>query len=66
MLADGAVRFITESIDAGSPSTPGVYFDLNADGDLSDSGVLPPGSPSPYGVWGAMGTRASGEVVGEY
>ena len=25
--------------------------------------VNPPGSPSPYGIWGALGTRSSGETI---
>jgi prepilin-type processing-associated H-X9-DG protein len=46
LMADGAVKFITTSIDFGNLQTPSVY----------------PGSPtpktidSPYGVWGALGT----------
>ena len=49
LMGDGATRFISENIDTG------------------DQSVTPPaanaGGPSPYGVWGGMGTRASGEVV---
>lgn len=52
LLADGAVRFVSENIDAGN------------------SAVMPPsatsGGASPYGVWGALGTRAGGETVGEF
>lgn len=44
--ADGAVRFIGDSIDAGDPNLPDR-----------------PTGPSPYGVWGALGSRAGGEVV---
>ncbi|MES2788569.1 MAG: DUF1559 domain-containing protein [Planctomycetota bacterium] len=52
LMADGAVRFISNSIDAGNQAA-----------------LLPnvtTSSPSPYGVWGALGTRASGEVVSEF
>jgi prepilin-type processing-associated H-X9-DG protein len=52
LMADGAVRFISENIDAGNQS-------VTLPGDTT-SGV------SPYGVWGALGTRAGGEVVGEF
>lgn len=32
-----------------------------------DPNATSPGSgPSPYGVWGAIGTRASGETVNEF
>ncbi len=51
-FADGAVRFISDSIDAGDDSLPTVY----------DGSSNPPGSQSPYGLWGALGTRASGEL----
>ena len=46
LMADGAVRFITDEIDAGDPSLPD-----------RQSG------PSPYGVWGALGSRAGAEVA---
>lgn len=48
-LADGSVRFISSSIDSGDPSI------------VAPSGSA--GSMSPYGVWGALGTRAGGEVA---
>ena len=47
VMADGAVRFISENIDTGdlSQNTPG-----RNDGD-----------PSPYGVWGSLGSKEGGE-----
>ncbi|MCA9193415.1 MAG: DUF1559 domain-containing protein [Planctomycetales bacterium] len=46
--ADGSVHFISDNIDAGN------------------QGVVAPaptaGGPSPYGVWGALGTKSAGEV----
>lgn len=53
LMADSAVRFIPDSIDAGN------------------QGVIPFGRPdasgagqrSPYGIWGALGTKSSGETV---
>lgn len=45
-LVDGKVTFVSENIDAGNLAN------------------APPGrvlDPSPYGVWGALGTRAAGE-----
>lgn len=52
LMTDGAVRFISENIDAGNQATA----------------VPAPNSSgrSPYGVWGALGSRGSGEVVGEF
>ncbi|GAA5508620.1 DUF1559 domain-containing protein [Novipirellula caenicola] len=55
LLADGAVKFITDSIDAGNSDQPGV--------NLGETGVRTPGSVSPYGIWGALGTRANRETV---
>ncbi|MEM1069986.1 MAG: DUF1559 domain-containing protein [Planctomycetota bacterium] len=51
-LADGSIRFISDTVEAGDPSQPTVY----------EGSENSPGSQSPYGVWGAMGTRASSEI----
>ena len=48
VLADGAVRFISNSIDTGNLA------------------VAPTTAASPYGVWGALGTKAGSENVGEF
>lgn len=55
VMGDGAVKFITDSIDAGD-STIGTV-------KRHEGGVRAPGSISPYGLWGALGTRASKEVI---
>ena len=52
-MVDGAVRFISDEIDAGSGHEPSIYL----------GSPNPPGSPSPFGVWGAMGTRSSSELT---
>ncbi|MCC7339341.1 MAG: DUF1559 domain-containing protein [Pirellulaceae bacterium] len=48
-MGDGSVRFISQNIDAGNSS------------------IAPPsgtgGGLSPYGVWGALGTKSGGEVA---
>jgi len=60
LMGDGAVIFVTESIEAGDPEQATVIVDRG--------GTVPPGTPpgadSPYGLWGALGTRDSGESVG--
>jgi prepilin-type N-terminal cleavage/methylation domain-containing protein/prepilin-type processing-associated H-X9-DG protein len=50
VMVDGSVQFISENIDTGNVSAP-----------------APPSNssgPSPYGVWGALGTKSGGEVSG--
>lgn len=55
LMADGAVKFITDSIEAGNSRNPMPR--------AGGTGNYAPGSPSPYGLWGALGTRANKEVV---
>jgi len=57
LMADGAVIFITDSIEAGNRNHGVVW--LNGMGDRQ------PGSESPFGLWGALGTRASKETIEE-
>jgi len=45
LLADGSTRFISETIDTGTTTSPAVST-----------------GQSPYGVWGAMGSREGGET----
>ena len=58
LMCDGAVVFITDSIEAGDPHAPNVRRN-------GPPNYAAPGSKSPYGLWGALGTRASGETVEE-
>ena len=52
-MADGAVRFITENIEAGDQATA---VAVQRDGPFPR-----PGSESPFGLWGALGTRNGAE-----
>ncbi|PQO31406.1 prepilin-type cleavage/methylation domain-containing protein [Blastopirellula marina] len=55
-LCDGSVRFISEEIDAGnSAAAPPTHEDY-AEQTFA----------SPYGVWGALGTIAGEEPIGDY
>ena len=49
-MCDGAVVFISETIDAGNPTTTPLPHKATS-------------RPSIYGVWGALGTRQSGELI---
>lgn len=57
LMGDGAVKFITDSIESGNVNQ--LYVRHN--GTLARA----PGSASPYGLWGKLGTRASREVIEE-
>ena len=51
-MADGAIRFVSRFIDTGDSTAPCISPD-NTEKHC----------PSPYGVWGAMGTRAEKEII---
>ncbi|WP_404309220.1 DUF1559 family PulG-like putative transporter [Neorhodopirellula lusitana] len=53
LMGDGAVKFITDSIEAGTSTAESIWYSNN------------PGQGSPYGLWGSLGTRASKEVISE-
>ncbi|TWT80769.1 hypothetical protein CA13_22150 [Planctomycetes bacterium CA13] len=53
LMGDGAVRFITDSIEAGDSSADGRFLNNR------------PGGQSPYGLWGALGSRSAKEVIDE-
>jgi prepilin-type processing-associated H-X9-DG protein len=61
LMGDGAVKFITDSIEAGD----------SRNGTVRQAGVATPepskptiaGSQSPFGLWGALGTRAASETL---
>ncbi len=55
LMGDGAVRFVTDSIDAGDLTSEQVNW--------NGTGRATPGSPSPFGVWGSLGSRAASETI---
>jgi hypothetical protein len=56
-MGDGAVKFITDSIEAGDNTVGNVW--------AGGTGDRRPGSISPYGLWGALGTSAHKEIIEE-
>ena len=56
LMGDGAVIFMTDSVEAGDGFARAVE---------RSGGPLGPGSASPYGLWGALGTRGMKEQVEE-
>ncbi len=55
LMGDGAVRFVTDSIDTGNLNSEQVNW--------NGTGNAVTGSPSPFGIWGKLGTRAAREVI---
>jgi prepilin-type N-terminal cleavage/methylation domain-containing protein len=51
LFGDGTVQFISDAIDTG---------------DLTRGSPTSNGSPSPYGVWGALGSIDGGDSTGEF
>ena len=59
LMADGAVVFMTDSVESGNQYHAMVHRNGNAANDNF------PGRESPYGLWGALGTRANRETIQE-
>jgi prepilin-type N-terminal cleavage/methylation domain-containing protein len=59
LMGDGAVKFVTENIESGNKNSPSVHSP--GTGTTFTAGGLAAGSESPYGLWGALGTRAGSE-----
>lgn len=53
LMTDGAVKFITDSIEAGNKNATQPIWWQNV------------GAASPYGLWGALGTRGAKEVISQ-
>ncbi|QDT10310.1 DUF1559 domain-containing protein [Planctomycetes bacterium K23_9] len=57
LMGDGAVVFMTDAVEAGDRRAGGVRLGL--------TGSRSPGSKSPYGLWGALGTKSANETIEE-
>ena len=57
LMGDGAVIFMTDSVEAGDRTAGNVVW--------NGTGARAPGSKSPYGLWGALGTHQGSEVIEE-
>ncbi|GAB6166662.1 DUF1559 domain-containing protein [Thermostilla marina] len=60
LMCDGSVHFVQETIDAGDPTL--TVFDMPSP-PVQSNRPQDYSGPSPYGVWGALGTREGGETV---
>ena len=53
LMGDGAVIFMSDSVEAGDQRAKTIQHDNR------------PGKKSPYGLWGALGSKASKETIEE-
>ena len=61
LMGDGTVKFVNEtinSVSACNPTVPGLAAPNSSVGTCNGQ--------SPYGIWGAIGTMASGETVDDF
>jgi hypothetical protein len=58
LMGDGAVIFMTDSVEAGDQKSPCI-------GSWNGSAYYRVGKASPYGLWGALGSRAAKEKIEE-
>jgi prepilin-type processing-associated H-X9-DG protein len=65
LMGDGAVVFITDSIEAGNSHSPTVYVNVGGTSSNAIVATTVPGCQSPFGLWGALGTRANRETIEE-
>jgi prepilin-type N-terminal cleavage/methylation domain-containing protein/prepilin-type processing-associated H-X9-DG protein len=65
LMADGAVIFITDSIEAGNSRATPVWRRNNSSSSADTTVTSVPGAKSPYGLWGALGSSASKETIEE-
>ncbi len=59
LMGDGAVKFVTDSIEAGNSSAAPPWFFNSTTTNLVGAG-------SPYGLWGKLGTRGMKETIGDF
>jgi prepilin-type processing-associated H-X9-DG protein len=52
LMSDGAVKFVTDSIEAGNSKF--------------GPSLITAGATSPFGLWGALGTRGNKEQVSQF
>ncbi|TWU51863.1 DUF1559 family PulG-like putative transporter [Rubripirellula reticaptiva] len=62
LMGDGAVKFITDSIEAGDAALIPIVSEPTETAVDTDASQAKP-DPSPYGLWGALGTANNGEDI---
>jgi hypothetical protein len=61
---DNSVKFVPNEIDTTNTAPGAAAADYYAPGRQGNNQTTNWNSPSPFGVWGALGTRGSGDDVG--
>ncbi len=71
VLFDNSVKFIQNEIDTANNAAGATAADYYSPGYYDAPGTAPPvrtpnwTSPSPFGTWGAMGTKGGGELLAD-
>jgi len=65
LMGDGAVKFVTDSIEAGNSNGPTIYTNWGGANSASINPKAVPGAASPFGLWGSLGSRGNKETVEE-
>ncbi len=58
VMGDGSVKFVSDTVDCGDLSRS-----MQLKGTNHANGTMDVGAPSPFGVWGAMGSINGGETT---
>jgi len=61
---DNSIKFVPNEVDTTNTNPGATPLDYYAPGRLGNLQTLNWNSPSPFGVWGALGTRGSADDVG--
>jgi len=61
---DNSVKFVPNEIDTTNPTPGETVADYYAPGRTAQGQTRNWNNPSPFGVWGALGTRGAGDDVG--
>jgi hypothetical protein len=54
---------MTDSVEAGDSHSPTVYVNVGGTSSSAIVATTVPGCQSPFGLWGALGTRGNKESI---
>ena len=66
LMGDGTVRFVNETLNSSSSCVPAGTNSMTATNSGTSGAGAACNGQSPFGIWGALGTIASGETVNDF